>query len=48
MRRVMAFAEENTEKGQGATREEVIQKLEALLGTRDNLEDTYEFVKTIW
>ena len=35
MRKVMAFAEENTEKGQGATREEVIQKLEASLGTRD-------------
>ena len=48
MRNVMALAEENTEKGQDATCEEVIQKLEALLGTRDHLEDTYEFVKTIW
>ena len=36
----MAFAEENTEKGQGATCEQVIQKLEALLGTNDYLEGT--------
>ena len=45
MRKVMAFAEENTEKGQGATCEQVIQKPEALPGTNDHLEGTYDFVK---
>ena len=45
MRKVMAFAEENIEKGQGATCEQVIQKLEALPGTNDHLEGTCDFVK---
>ena len=37
MRKVMAFAEENTEKGHGVTCEQVIQKLESLPGTNDHL-----------
>ena len=45
MRKVMSFAEENTEEGQGATCEQVIQKLEALPGTNDHLEGTCDFVK---
>ena len=45
MRKVLAFAEENTEKGQRATCEEVVQKLEALPGTNGDPEDMYEGVK---
>ena len=32
MRKVMTFAEENTEKGQGATCDAVIQRLESVAG----------------
>ena len=45
MRKVMTFAEENTEKVQGATCDEVVQRLEVLPGTNDDLEGTYGFVK---
>ena len=45
MRKVMTFAEENTKKGQGVTCDQVIQRLEALPGTSDDLEGTYGFVK---
>ena len=45
IRKVMTFAGENTEKGQGATCDQVIQRLEALPGTNDDLEGTYGFVK---
>ena len=31
----------NTEQGQGATCEEAIQRLEALLGTKDDLEEAW-------
>ena len=41
----MAFVEENTERDQGATCEQVTLKLEALPGTKDHLEGTYDFVK---
>ena len=37
MRKVMAFAEESTEKGQGATCEQVIQKLVALYRARTTI-----------
>ena len=43
--KVMTFAEDNTEKGQGATCDEMIQRFEALPGTNDDLEDTHGFVK---
>ena len=45
MRKVMTFAEENTEKGQGATCDQVIRRLEALPGTNEDSEGTYGFVK---
>ena len=45
MRKVLMYAEEITEKGQRATHEAVVQKLEALPGTDDDLEDTYQGVK---
>ena len=45
MRKAMTFAEENTEKGQGASCDQVIQRIEALPGTNDDLEGTYGFVK---
>ena len=45
MRKVLMYAEENTEKGQRATYEDVVQKLEALPDTDDDIEDTYRGVK---
>ena len=44
-RKVTTFAEENTEKGQDATCDQVIQSVEALPGTNDDLEGTWGFVK---
>ena len=45
MRKVMTFGEEKSEMGQAATCDEMIQRVEALPGTNDDLEDTHGFVK---
>ena len=44
MRKVLMYAEENTDKGQRATHEEVVRKLEALPGD-DGIEGTHQGVR---
>ena len=41
------WTEENTERGGNATSDEVVRRMEAIPGTTDDIDDTYEGVKVM-